>query len=110
MGFSSMDDLVNQVTTNGKKVRTDWNKVVTQVQTAGAGRWFELFTATGNPTNGYWGNYVRNSGFDSEAGWTGGGAGGWFRKLDTTFWPDGVNWYLIGSDGSVVTAPLEYPK
>jgi hypothetical protein len=77
MGFSSLDDLVNQVTTNGKKHRTDWNKVVTQVQTAGAGRWFELFTATGNPVNGYWGNYVRNSGFDSIAEWTGVGAGGW---------------------------------
>lgn len=85
MGFSSMDDLVNQVTTNGKKTRTDWNKVVTQVQTAGAGRWFELFTATGNPVNGYWGNYVRNSGFDSEAGWTGGGAGGWAWNIAGTY-------------------------
>ena len=85
MGFSSMDDLVNQVTTNGKKTRTDWNKVVTQVQTAGAGRWFELFTATGNPTNGYWGNYVLNSGFDSEAGWTGGGAGGWAWNIAGTY-------------------------
>ena len=85
MGFPSMDDLVNQVTTNGKKWRQDWNKVVTQVQTAGAGRWFELFTSTGNPVNGYWGNYVRNSGFDSPAEWTGNGAGGWAWNTAGTF-------------------------
>lgn len=77
MGFSSMDQLITKITTDGQKWRTDWNKVTTQVQTSGAGRWFELFTASGNPVAGYWGNYVLNSGFDSAANWTGLGAGGW---------------------------------
>lgn len=109
MGFTSMDDLVSQVTVNGKKWRTDWNKVVTQVQTAGAGRWFELFTATGNPVNGYWGNYVRNSGFDSIAEWTGVGAGGWaWNTAGTMVHTIGTTGSLTQTSGTTLESGVTY--
>ena len=48
-GFNSFDDFINEVTVNGKFVRTDWNKnaLPTTVQTAGT--WYDLATGPGNP-------------------------------------------------------------
>ena len=83
MGFTSTSDLVNQITTNGKMWVQPWNKVVPTAQTAG--RWYDLFLATGDRGQGYHGNYVRNSGFDSEANWTGGGSGGWAWNVAGTY-------------------------
>lgn len=48
MGFSSHDDLINQITVNGRFLRTDVNKLIGTAQVAGA--WHDLGTAlTGFP-------------------------------------------------------------
>lgn len=52
MGFSSMDDLTNEVTVNGKFLRADWNKLTHAVGAHVAGEWHSLFAAQGNPTAG----------------------------------------------------------
>lgn len=49
-GFQSQDDLINEVTVNGKFRRTDWNKLTHAVGTQAAGLWYALPHATGNPT------------------------------------------------------------
>lgn len=46
MGFTSQDDLVNQITTNGKYGRIDYNK--TTAVAGVAGTWTDLGTATGS--------------------------------------------------------------
>ena len=51
-GFSSMDDLINETTVNGKFKRTDWNKATHAVGNQAAGIWYALFHALGNPTAG----------------------------------------------------------
>lgn len=48
MGFSSLDDFVTEVTTNGKWNRFDWNKI-TGAAAYTAGRWYDLSTLAGNP-------------------------------------------------------------
>ena len=48
MGFSSIDDLVNEVTTNGKFVRTDFNKI-TGAAAYTAGRWYDMSVLGGYP-------------------------------------------------------------
>jgi hypothetical protein len=48
MGFSSMDDLVNEITNNGKFIRNDWNKI-TGAAAYTAGRWFEMSGLAGTP-------------------------------------------------------------
>lgn len=48
-GFTSLDDLVSEMTTNGKFVRSDWNKLTHAVGTQAAGTWYALPHATGNP-------------------------------------------------------------
>jgi hypothetical protein len=48
MGFSSHDDLVNQITTNGKFLRHDTNKLIATAQVAGA--WHDLGALAGYPT------------------------------------------------------------
>lgn len=48
MGFSSMDDLVNEITTNGKFNRVDWNKI-TGATAYTAGRWFDFGGLGGYP-------------------------------------------------------------
>lgn len=48
-GFSSMDDLISEVTVNGKFRRTDWNKSFLPTTPAVAGEWFSLFRGAGNP-------------------------------------------------------------
>jgi hypothetical protein len=52
MGFSSQDDLLNQITVNGKYGRIDYNK--TTAVAGVAGTWTDLGTATGStPANTY---------------------------------------------------------
>ena len=49
MGFSSMDDLINESTTNGKFRRIDWNKNFLPTTAAVAGEWHCLANGAGNP-------------------------------------------------------------
>lgn len=48
-GFSSMDDFIQEVTANGKFVRTDWNKNMLPTTAAAAGEWSCLARGGGNP-------------------------------------------------------------
>jgi hypothetical protein len=75
MGFASYDDLINQVTTNGKIWTQPWNKITPTVMTAG--RWYDLFLGGGDRGQGYHGNHVKNWGFDSAAEWTAGTGWAW---------------------------------
>ena len=53
MGFSSMDDLVNEITTNGKFLRSDWNKI-TGAAAYTAGRWYDFSGLGGTPIANAW--------------------------------------------------------
>lgn len=53
MGFSSQDDFINQVTTNGKFWRTDWNKI-TGAAAYTAGRWYDFSGLAGTPVANTW--------------------------------------------------------
>lgn len=53
MGFSSMDDLVNEIT-SGKFQRTDWNKITTAGITYAAGRWYDFSPLAGTPIANAW--------------------------------------------------------
>jgi hypothetical protein len=48
-GFTSLDDLINEMTVNGKFRRLDWNKLSHAVGAQAAGLWYALPHATGNP-------------------------------------------------------------
>ena len=48
-GFSSMDDLINEITVNGKFWRQDWNKNMLPTTPAVAGEWSFLARGAGNP-------------------------------------------------------------
>ncbi len=48
-GFTSMDDFISEVTTNGKFYRADWNKNFLPTTAAVAGEWFCLARGGGNP-------------------------------------------------------------
>ena len=48
MGWSSLDDLINEITTNGKFNRQDWNKL-TGAAAYTAGRWYDLSSLGGYP-------------------------------------------------------------
>lgn len=48
-GFSSLDDLLNEMTVNGKFLRVDWNKLTHAVGAQAAGTWYALPHSTGNP-------------------------------------------------------------
>ena len=48
MGFSSLDDFINEVTTNGKFSRNDWNKI-TGAAAYTAGRWYDFSVLNGTP-------------------------------------------------------------
>lgn len=52
MGFSSMDNFLNNVTVNGNFQRTDWNKLALPTTAQVAGEWYSLWQGTGNPTSG----------------------------------------------------------
>lgn len=49
MGFSSMDDLLSEMTTAGKFRRIDWNKNFLPTTAAVAGEWHCLANGAGNP-------------------------------------------------------------
>lgn len=48
-GFTSIDDMINQITVNGKAKRTDWNKNTFATTAHTAGMWYCLFRGAGNP-------------------------------------------------------------
>lgn len=48
-GFTSLDDLLSEMTANGKFRRLDWNKLTHAVGTQAAGTWYALPHSTGNP-------------------------------------------------------------
>ena len=52
MGFSSIDDLVSEVTANGKFQRVPYTRVVQTGATSVAGRWHEAFTGVGTGGTG----------------------------------------------------------
>lgn len=52
MGFSSVDDLVNEITVNGKFKRAQFQKTNSAGATSAAGRWHSMFTWNGIPTAG----------------------------------------------------------
>ena len=49
-GFTSVDDLVNEMTVNGKFKRTDWNKNTFSTTAQTAGMWYSLLRGAGNPS------------------------------------------------------------
>ena len=49
MGFTSMDDFINEVTTNGKFWRADWNKSTLPTTNYAAGTWYDWTLSPGNP-------------------------------------------------------------
>lgn len=53
MGFSSHDDLITEITTNGKFWRADWNKI-TGGSAYTAGRWYDLSMVGGHPIANAW--------------------------------------------------------
>ena len=48
-GFSSQDDMINQISTNGHFYRTDWQKSTFATTAHTIGMWYSLFRGTGNP-------------------------------------------------------------
>lgn len=48
-GFTSQDDMINQVSTNGKFFRSDWQKSTFATTAHTAGLWYSLFRGGGNP-------------------------------------------------------------
>jgi hypothetical protein len=98
MGFTSYDDLINQVTTNNKIWVQPWNRISPTAMTAG--RWYDLFLGSSDRGQGYHGNYVKNWGFDSAADWTGVGAGGWAWNVA------GTMVHTAGTAGSLTQTPL----
>lgn len=52
MGFSSMDDMVGEITA-GKFTRADWNKI-TGAAAYTAGRWYDLSSLAGTPVANAW--------------------------------------------------------
>lgn len=49
-GFTSLDELISEMTVNGKFRRADWNKLTHAVGTQAAGTWYALPHSTGNPS------------------------------------------------------------
>ena len=54
MGFSSQDDLIQEMTTNGKFFRTDWNKITGSVSAFTAGCWYDFSSLGGTPVANAW--------------------------------------------------------
>lgn len=48
-GFSSFDDMIQEITANGKTYRQDWNKNMNPTTAAVAGEWHSLARGGGNP-------------------------------------------------------------
>jgi hypothetical protein len=53
MGFSSMDDFIQETTVNGKFWRADWNKI-TGAAAYAAGRWYDFSPLNGTPVANAW--------------------------------------------------------
>lgn len=53
MGWSSHDDFITEVTTNGKFWRNDWNKI-TGAAAYTAGRWYDMSALAGTPIANAW--------------------------------------------------------
>lgn len=51
-GFSSLDDLISEMTSGGKTQDFWFQKITSNGATGAAGRWYELFTGTGFPAAG----------------------------------------------------------
>lgn len=62
MGFSSLDDFINELSTNAKFWRNDWMKL-SGANNYTAGRWYDLAVFDGNPQIHVHGDYVVNGGF-----------------------------------------------
>lgn len=78
MGFSSLDDLINESTQNGKTWRQDWMKNYNGGVVV-AGRWYDLTYFGGTPAAYTHGNMVYNGNFD-------GGAAGWTLSSANVVW------------------------
>jgi hypothetical protein len=50
MGFTSYDDFINEITTNSKFRRVDWNKLTFGTTNHTGGTWYSLLGGGGNPT------------------------------------------------------------
>lgn len=59
MGFSSHDDLINEISTNGKFWRNDWNKI-TGGSAYTAGRWYDFSPLAGTPVANAWAGTALN--------------------------------------------------
>lgn len=71
MGFTSTDDFVSEVSTNGQFWRADWMKGTTGIGTVVAGRWYDLTYFDGVPPIFVHGNYIKNAHFYAgAANWT----------------------------------------
>ena len=66
MGFSSTDDFVNEVTTNGKFWRGDINKI-TGGAAYTAGRWYDMSPLNGTPVANAWTGTALNAQVPSES-------------------------------------------
>lgn len=69
MGFTSLDNFVDEVTNNGKFNRADWNKI-TGAAAYTAGRWYDLSTLNGYPVaNAYSGTALAAQAPDDTSGY-----------------------------------------
>lgn len=74
MGFNSQDDLINEITTNGKFYKADFTKTVNLV--AVAGRCYDTGMYTGSPLIQTYGDHVINGLFQGSLyNWTANGTG-----------------------------------
>lgn len=81
MGFSSIDDWINEVTVNSKFWRTDWNKL-TGASAYTIGRWYDLGMIGGSPAAMVYGEMVWNRLFTGGSNfWT--LTAGWAWSADT---------------------------
>ncbi len=83
MGFNSLDDMISEVTANGKSYRTDWMKSASTIGTVVAGRWYDMTYFGGNPASYTHGNMVYNGNFDA-------GSGGWTLSSANVSWTAGT--------------------
>ena len=65
MGFNSTDDFVNEVTSNGKFWRNDFNKITGGAAYA-AGRWYDMSPLNGTPVANAWSGTALNAQVPSE--------------------------------------------
>ena len=75
MGFTSMDDLINKVSTTGNFYRADWNKNFLPTTAAAAGEWHCLVNGAGNPAAASIYNTGTNLAFQATSDSTAGAGG-----------------------------------